>query len=89
KPIGEPYHGKAFDLRSETVSEASIEAANDEEIESTVKVMGGEDWMDWIHALADAGVFAPDARTIAFSYIGPEVSAPIYRRGTIGKAKEH
>ncbi len=89
KPIGQRYEGKAFDLRSETVSEASIEAATEEEIESTVKVMGGEDWMDWIRALAEAGLFAPGARAVAFSYIGPEVSAPIYRRGTIGKAKEH
>ncbi|MGE3961382.1 MAG: enoyl-ACP reductase FabV [Dehalococcoidia bacterium] len=89
KPIGQRYEGKAFDLRSETVSEASIEAATPEEIESTVKVMGGEDWMDWLRALADAGLLAPGSRAIAFSYIGPEVSAPIYRRGTIGKAKEH
>ena len=89
KPIGQPYHGKAFDLRSETVTEASIEAATPEEIESTVKVMGGEDWLEWVQTLADAGLLAPAARTIAFSYIGPEVSAPIYRRGTIGKAKEH
>jgi len=89
KPIGQPYDGKAFDLRSETITTASIEAATDEEIESTVKVMGGEDWMDWLQTLASAGLLAEGARAIAYSYIGPEVSAPIYRRGTIGKAKEH
>lgn len=89
KPIGQPYHGKAFDLRSETVVDASIEAATPEEIEGTIKVMGGEDWIDWTRLLKDAGLFAPGARNIAYSYIGPEVTAPIYRKGTIGKAKEH
>lgn len=89
KPIGQRYDGKAFDLRSETITAASIEAATPEEIEATVKVMGGEDWMDWLEALAGAGLLGEGARSVAFSYIGPEVSAPIYRRGTIGKAKEH
>ncbi|MCK9485286.1 MAG: trans-2-enoyl-CoA reductase family protein [Dehalococcoidia bacterium] len=89
KPIGEAYHGRAFDLRNETVTEASIEAATPEEIEATVKVMGGEDWLAWMRLLSDEGLIAPGARAIAYSYIGPEVSAPIYRRGTIGKAKEH
>lgn len=89
KPIGEAYRGKAFDLRSESLTEASIEPATDVEIESTVRVMGGDDWMDWVRLLADEGLLAPGARTVAYSYIGPEVSAPIYRRGTIGRAKEH
>ncbi len=89
KPIGGPYRGKGFDLRNETVTEASIEAATDEEIESTVKVMGGEDWLDWMRLLSEEGLLAQGARAIAYSYIGPEVSAPIYRRGTIGRAKEH
>lgn len=89
KPIGQPYHGKAFDLRSETVTEASIEAATPEEIEGTIKVMGGEDWLDWMRLLSSEGLLAEGARAVAYSYIGPEVSAPIYRRGTIGKAKEH
>jgi enoyl-[acyl-carrier protein] reductase / trans-2-enoyl-CoA reductase (NAD+) len=89
KPIGEPYEGKAFDLRSETITEASIEPATDEEIEATTKVMGGEDWADWVRTLSEAGLLAEGARAVAYSYIGPEVSAPIYRRGTIGRAKEH
>jgi len=89
KPIGQAYEGKAFDLRSETIVEAAIAAATDDEIESTVRVMGGDDWADWVHLLADAGLLAPGARTVAYSYIGPEISAPIYRRGTIGRAKEH
>ena len=89
KPIGQAYRGRAFDLRSERVSEASIEAATDDEIESTVRVMGGDDWMDWVRLLSEEGLWSPGARTVAYSYIGPEVSAPIYRRGTIGRAKEH
>jgi len=88
KPIGAPYHGRGFDLRNEAVVEASIEAATPEEIEGTIKVMGGEDWRDWATLLRDEGLLAPGARTVAYSYIGPEVSAAIYRRGTIGRAKE-
>ena len=89
KPLGEPYTGKAFDLRHHTVIDAALEPASDEEVASTVKVMGGEDWEDWISLLREEGLLAPGFRTVAYSYIGPEVSAAIYRRGTIGKAKEH
>jgi enoyl-[acyl-carrier protein] reductase/trans-2-enoyl-CoA reductase (NAD+) len=88
KPIGAPYTGHGFDLRSERVVEASIEPATDEEIASTVKVMGGEDWRDWIETLRDAGLLAAGCRTVAYSYIGPEFTAAIYRRGSIGRAKE-
>jgi enoyl-[acyl-carrier protein] reductase/trans-2-enoyl-CoA reductase (NAD+) len=89
KPVGEVYTGKAFDLRNESVITAHAESASQEEIDETVKVMGGEDWLAWVRRLRDEGLLAPGARTVAYSYIGPEVSAPIYRRGTIGKAKEH
>lgn len=89
KPIGSPYVGKAFDLRGEAVVSASIGMADDEEIEGTIKVMGGEDWAEWTDLLLREGLLAPGARTIAYSYIGPEVTAPIYRHGTIGRAKEH
>jgi enoyl-[acyl-carrier protein] reductase/trans-2-enoyl-CoA reductase (NAD+) len=89
KPIGERYEGRAFDLRGRAVVDAAMDPANDEEIESTVKVMGGEDWADWVQQLQDADLLADGVRTIALSYIGPELSAPIYRRGTIGRAKEH
>lgn len=89
KPIGAPYHGRAFDLRSEEVVETSLDPATDEEIEATIKVMGGEDWRYWVQMLRAEGLLAPGARTVAYSYIGPEVTAPIYRRGTIGAAKEH
>ncbi|MEZ4554348.1 MAG: trans-2-enoyl-CoA reductase family protein [Dehalococcoidia bacterium] len=89
KPIGAPYAGKTIDLRNDAVVETTIDAATDEEIEATVKVMGGEDWAAWVRALADAGLLAAGCRTVAYSYIGPEVTYPIYRSGTIGTAKEH
>jgi enoyl-[acyl-carrier protein] reductase / trans-2-enoyl-CoA reductase (NAD+) len=88
KPIGAPYTGKSFDLRNDTIVEASLEPATAEEIEATVKVMGGEDWQEWVELLWSEGLLAPGFRTVAYSYIGPEVSSAIYRYGTIGKAKE-
>lgn len=89
KPVGQTYTGLGFDLRNRDVVEAHIEPANDDEIAATVKVMGGEDWGDWIATLRDADLLAPGCRTIAYSYIGPDLTAAIYRRGTIGRAKEH
>ena len=89
KTIGEPYEGKMVDLRKHEVIEGRIEPASDEEIESTRKVMGGEDWRDWVELLLDEGLLADGCRTVAYSYIGPEVTAAIYRHGTIGRAKEH
>ena len=71
------------------VTDASIEAANEDEIASTSKVMGGEDWADWLDLLLGEGLLAPGARSVAYSYIGPELTAAIYRDGTIGRAKEH
>jgi enoyl-[acyl-carrier protein] reductase/trans-2-enoyl-CoA reductase (NAD+) len=67
----------------------TVEPATEHEIADTVTVMGGEDWALWTAALADAGVLAADARTVAFSYVGPELTWPIYRHGTIGRAKAH
>lgn len=89
KPIGAPYRGKGFDLRNRTVTEMEIEPATAEEVDATVKVMGGEDWAAWIDALDRAGLLADGCRTVAYSYIGPEVTAAIYRNGTIGEAKKH
>ncbi len=88
KPIGQRYEGRAFDLRGRAVVHASVDAAEDEEIESTVKVMGGEDWALWIDALRGAGLLAGGCRTVAYSYIGAEATHAIYRAGTIGRAKE-
>ncbi len=67
----------------------TVEPAQGEELEGTIKVMGGEDWMDWIDALKAADVLEKDALTVAYSYIGPELTYPIYYDGTIGQAKRH
>ncbi|MFK7851692.1 MAG: enoyl-ACP reductase FabV [Akkermansiaceae bacterium] len=88
KPIGETYTNKTLNTANGAVDEVTIEPAEGDDIEQTVKVMGGEDWELWIDALLEAGVLAEDVRTVAYSYIGPEVTWPIYKNGTIGKAKE-
>ena len=89
KPINETFTAKSVDFMKETVKDISINPIEDGDIENTVKVMGGEDWEIWIDMLSDAGVLADDVKTVAYSYIGPEVTGSIYRNGTIGKAKEH
>jgi enoyl-[acyl-carrier protein] reductase/trans-2-enoyl-CoA reductase (NAD+) len=89
KPIGAPFTGKTINLDNGAIQEVSIPPASPDEIAQTVKVMGGEDWERWMRQLADAGVLAKGCRTVAYSYIGPAVTFPIYRSGTIGKAKEH
>jgi enoyl-[acyl-carrier protein] reductase/trans-2-enoyl-CoA reductase (NAD+) len=88
KPIGQSYTGKTLDMMSGRITSSGAEPASQEEIAHTVKVMGGEDWELWIHALDKAGILAPSARTLAYTYIGPELSWAIYRNGTIGRAKE-
>jgi enoyl-[acyl-carrier protein] reductase/trans-2-enoyl-CoA reductase (NAD+) len=87
KPMGQPFSGKTIDMMSGKTSIISAEPATQEEIAATVKVMGGEDWELWIDALDQAGVLSPSARTVAYTYIGPELSWPIYKNGTIGWAK--
>ncbi|RAL25615.1 enoyl-ACP reductase FabV [Thermoflavimicrobium daqui] len=89
KPIGQPFTNKTVDFHNGTVSEVTIEPATEEEIRQTIAVMGGEDWQMWIQALQNAGVLAPGATTVAYSYIGPEITHAVYREGTIGKAKDH
>jgi enoyl-[acyl-carrier protein] reductase/trans-2-enoyl-CoA reductase (NAD+) len=89
KPTGSPYSNKTIDLRTNAIVPVSIDPATAEEIEATVKVMGGEDWHDWLLALDAAGVLAPQTVTMAYSYIGPELTHPIYLNGTIGQAKRH
>jgi enoyl-[acyl-carrier protein] reductase/trans-2-enoyl-CoA reductase (NAD+) len=89
KPIGGKFSNKTVDFHTGNVSEVSIEPANQEDIDNTVVVMGGEDWSMWMNALKDAGVLANDAMTLAYSYIGPEVTEAVYRKGTIGRAKDH
>ena len=87
KPIGSAYTNKTVDTDQGVVSTITIEPANEQEIEDTVAVMGGEDWEMWIEALAEAGLLAPGFQTLAYSYIGPEVTWAIYKNGTIGRAK--
>jgi enoyl-[acyl-carrier protein] reductase/trans-2-enoyl-CoA reductase (NAD+) len=89
KPIGSAsYTNKNLNTGNGVVNEVTIEPANDDEIAQTVAVMGGEDWEMWIDALLAAGVVAEGTQTVAYSYIGPEVTWPIYKNGTIGHAKE-
>ena len=88
KPIGKIFSGRTVDMMTGTFIEAGAEPAAEEEIANTVKVMGGEDWEIWIDALVKEDVLSPQARTLAYTYIGPELSWAIYKNGTIGKAKE-
>ena len=89
KPIGSIFTNKTVDFHTGNVTQVSIEPANQEDIDNTVVVMGGEDWSMWMDALNKAGVLANGATTIAYSYIGPEVTEAVYRKGTIGRAKDH
>ena len=88
KPIGAPFTAKTVNTDKGTVTDITIEPANEQEIADTTAVMGGEDWEMWIDALEKAGVLADGALTVAYSYIGPELTRAIYRSGTIGRAKE-
>ncbi len=87
KPIGEAYTAKTVDTDRGLVSDISIGPATDQEIADTVQVMGGEDWKFWMDALEAAGLIANGFTTVAYSYIGPDITWPIYRNGTIGAAK--
>jgi enoyl-[acyl-carrier protein] reductase/trans-2-enoyl-CoA reductase (NAD+) len=89
KPIGRSYAGKTVDIKTGALSNVVAEPATEDEIAETVKVMGGEDWMDWICALHEGGALANGALTVALSYVGPGITAPIYRDGTMGRAKKH
>lgn len=89
KPIGEKFTNKTVDFHSGKVSEISIEPAQGDDIENTVKVMGGEDWTMWMDALKAENLLADGATTVAYSYIGPSLTEAVYRKGTIGRAKDH
>ena len=80
---------KSWNVDTDVVSEATIPFATPEEVESTVKVMGGEDWLAWMDALKEADVLEDNAVTVAYSYIGPELTYPVYNNGTMGMAKKH
>lgn len=88
KPIGQPFTNKTVDFHTGVISDITINPVeNDEDIANTIAVMGGEDWKFWIEDLKAAGVLAEGVKTVAYSYIGPELTFPIYRNGTIGQAK--
>ncbi|PSV44519.1 enoyl-ACP reductase FabV [Photobacterium indicum] len=87
KPMGETYTATAVDTNKDVLIEASIEPATEQEIADTVTVMGGQDWELWINALSEAGVLADGCKTVAYSYIGTEITWPIYWHGALGKAK--
>lgn len=89
KPIGKSYTNKTVDFHTGIISEITIEPCNEDEITNTVAVMGGEDWSMWMEALKEANLLAPSATTVAYSYIGPSLTEAVYRKGTIGRAKDH
>ncbi|WP_303856187.1 enoyl-ACP reductase FabV [Salinicola salarius] len=88
KPIGETYTATAIDTNKDTITEATVEPATEQEVADTIEVMGGQDWELWMDALDKAGVLAPGAKSVAFSYIGTDITWPIYWHGALGKAKE-
>jgi len=89
KPTGTTFTNKNLNTDKKEIETVTIEPASPDEIAHTVKVMGGEDWELWIDAMAKAGVLAEGFRTVAYSYIGPELTWAIYTDGTIGRAKLH
>jgi enoyl-[acyl-carrier protein] reductase/trans-2-enoyl-CoA reductase (NAD+) len=89
KPIGESFTANNLDTDRKTIAPVTIEPASEEEIHATVKVMGGEDWERWMDQLETAGLLAPGCTAVAYDYVGPEVTWPVYHNGTIGRAKQH
>ncbi len=88
KPIGQPYHSTAIDTKKDVIIESEIEPATEEEVAATITVMGGQDWELWMSALNEAGVLTKGILTIAYSYIGSDITWPIYWHGALGKAKK-
>ena len=88
KPMHQSFHVKTLNVDRGEVYETDLQPATDEEVESTIKVMGGDDWKRWMSALAGAGVLAPHCRSVAYTYIGSDLTWPIYWHATLGKAKE-
>jgi len=88
KPVGAPYSSKNLDTDKKIINEVTLDPANEDEVKATIKVMGGEDWKLWIEALDAAGLLADECQSVAYSYIGPSVTWPIYKDGSIGQAKK-
>ena len=89
KPLGSPYRSRSVNTDSGEIVDVELEPATGDDVANTVAVMGGEDWRMWMDALEKGGVLADGCRTYAYSYIGPEMTWPIYKDGTIGQAKAH
>ncbi len=87
KPIGETYRSTAVDTNKDCIIETEVEPASEQEIADTITVMGGQDWELWINALDQAGVLAEGCRSVSYSYIGTDITWPIYWDGALGKAK--
>ena len=88
KPIGQSYTGQTVDLNREVVTDVTIEPASEREIGDTIAVMGGEDLEMWVNALLTEDLLSAESTVVAYTYIGHQLTWPIYRDGTIGKAKE-
>jgi enoyl-[acyl-carrier protein] reductase/trans-2-enoyl-CoA reductase (NAD+) len=88
KPVGQSYKTKTYDTDKNLIHEIALEPANEDEIQQTIKVMGGEDWELWLDALSDADLLADNCKTTAYTYVGKELTWPIYGQATIGRAKE-
>lgn len=89
KPIGQKFSGKTVNTDKAEVFQTTLEPATEDEIFQTKKVMGGEDWEDWVRLLEQEKLLANGVTAVAYSYVGPEITWPIYKDGTIGRAKEH
>lgn len=89
KPLGQPFSSRSINLSNDQLVSVELAPASPADVDATVKVMGGEDWALWMRALMAEGLLAKGCRTVAYSYLGPELTYPIYRSGTIGRAKEH
>ena len=87
KPISEAFTSKTIDFHTGRIFDVTIEPATEEEVEGTIKVMGGEDWLLWMEALKEENLLSNGVKTVAYSYLGPKITAPIYKNGTIGAAK--
>jgi len=88
KPVGQAYKTKTYDTDKNLIHEIELEPANEDEIQQTIKVMGGEDWELWLQVLDEADLLADNCKTTAYTYVGKELTWPIYGQATIGKAKE-
>jgi len=88
KPIGKTFTSKTVDAFRHEIKEVTLEPANEADIQNTIAVMGGDDWERWIDFLAQENLLAEGVQTVAYSYIGPELTHAIYKNGTIGKAKD-